>query len=91
MKVILTTDEAITFARPAIINELGVSNIEVEIGESKGFPSFNMHAPCPVAIVKMILLKDQNGYVNKIACIKELRTVYGWSLVDSKNYIEQFF
>jgi hypothetical protein len=94
IKVTLTNNEAVNLLTPIFQDKHDTGNFggrpTVEVAIDPITPS--TYTPPSVAsrlsFIRDAFRRESNGYLNKIGMIKEVRTLTGWGLKDSKDFVE---
>jgi len=94
IKVTLTNSEAVNLLTPLIQDKHDTGNfggrptVEVAI-ESVNPPSYiPPSVQDRLSFLRSAFRRGENGYLNKIGMIKEVRTLTGWGLKDAKDFVE---
>lgn len=90
MNIKLSKSEAVSLIAPTLQDKFYPASVTVEIEEPA--PAYPIYTPPPVQTripaVREAFTRNAAGYLNKIAMIKEVRTLTGWGLKDSKDFVE---
>lgn len=90
MNIKLTKDEAAKLLGPVMQDKLYPATVTVEVVDAPG--GIPAYVPPPVSErlseIRTAFRRGEGGYLNKIGMIKEVRTVTGWGLKDSKDFVE---
>lgn len=91
MKITLTKNEAANLLGPIMTEKFYPSSVNVEIADAVS-GSIPPYIPPSVQDrlpdLTRAFQRNVGSYHNKIAMIKEIRTLTGWGLKDSKDFVE---
>ena len=89
MNIKLTNAEAVSMIQPLMSDRFYPASVVVQIAPDSVVSTYTPPlVQDRLSFIRSAFRRGENGYLNKIGMIKEVRTLTGWGLKDAKDFIE---